>query len=153
MTELWFYHLEGARPETVLPDLLRKTLEKGWRAVVRAPDAAAAERIDAALWTVDEEGFLPHGRAGADDDVAARQPVWITSGGDAPNGADLLIAIDGAPLTSGEVADYRRAAVLFDAGDAAVREAARALWKAAKEGGASVAYWTRGAGGGWSRNG
>lgn len=153
MAELWFYHLEGARAESVLPDLLLKTLQKGWRAVVRAPDADAAARIDAALWTAGDESFIPHGRAGPDDDVAKRQPIWITTGDDAPNGADFLIVADGAPLTAQRAGEFRRTAYLFDAGDEPVRDAARALWKSAADAGLDTAYWTRSAGGGWSKRG
>ena len=36
MTEVLFYHLESRPLEQVLPQLLEKTLERGWRAVVQA---------------------------------------------------------------------------------------------------------------------
>ena len=36
MTEILFYHLERAALESVLPGLLEKSLERGWKAVVRA---------------------------------------------------------------------------------------------------------------------
>jgi DNA polymerase-3 subunit chi len=35
MTEVLFYHLERASAQDVLPVLLLKTLERGWRAVVQ----------------------------------------------------------------------------------------------------------------------
>jgi len=36
MTEILFYHLKGQTPEQVLPTLLLKSLERGWRVVVQA---------------------------------------------------------------------------------------------------------------------
>ncbi len=35
-TEVLFYHLEQQALEKVLPSLVEKTLERGWRAVVQA---------------------------------------------------------------------------------------------------------------------
>ena len=35
MTEVLFYHLEQQPLERVLPSLLERTLERGWRAVVQ----------------------------------------------------------------------------------------------------------------------
>ena len=43
MTEVWFYHLQRRPLEQVLPNLLERSLEKGWRAVVQG---ASDERID-----------------------------------------------------------------------------------------------------------
>ena len=36
MTEVLFYHLQKQGLEEALPGLLERTLERGWRAVVRA---------------------------------------------------------------------------------------------------------------------
>ena len=41
MAELWFYHLERGELERALPPLLEKCLQRGWRALVRAGEAAA----------------------------------------------------------------------------------------------------------------
>src|SRR5919112_1056833 len=44
MTEVFFYHLQQKPLEAVLPTLLEKSLERGWRAVVQA---TSAERLSA----------------------------------------------------------------------------------------------------------
>ena len=44
MTEVLFYHLEHQPLERVLPSLVEKTLERGWRAVVQA---GSEERVEA----------------------------------------------------------------------------------------------------------
>ena len=33
--EVWFYHLERTALDQALPELLEKTLAKGWKALVR----------------------------------------------------------------------------------------------------------------------
>ena len=57
-TEYWFYHLEASTLEGVLPGLLEKTLEKGWRALVKMPEDKLAE-LDNFLWTFRDDAFLP----------------------------------------------------------------------------------------------
>ena len=106
MSEILFYHLERARLETVLPDLLEKTLAKGWRAVVRAPDRDNVMRLDDMLWTYRDETFLPHGAEAEDDPKAARQPVWITETAAAINQADVLFLVDGAEAAIADIAGF-----------------------------------------------
>lgn len=71
--ELWFYHLERSSVEEVLPELVEKTIARGWRALIKSPDEARLKALDALLWTWREESFTPHGLAG--DAHAERQPV------------------------------------------------------------------------------
>ncbi|HEY0105305.1 MAG TPA: DNA polymerase III subunit chi, partial [Rhizomicrobium sp.] len=60
MTETLFYHLERRSLDDVLPGLIEKTLERGWRAVIRAESSERADAIDNLLWTYDDQTFLPH---------------------------------------------------------------------------------------------
>ena len=84
MTDVLFYHLERARLEAVLPDLLEKTLAKGWKAVVRTGAEADVKALDDMLWTWRDDSFLPHGAGDPNDAASARQPVWLTDGDDNP---------------------------------------------------------------------
>ena len=63
MADVLFYHLERQPLERVLPVLLEKTLERGWRAAVQTASQAYAEALDGHLWTYREDSFLPHGLA------------------------------------------------------------------------------------------
>src|SRR3569832_208150 len=76
MTETLFYHLERRAVEDVLPGLIERTLERGWRAAIRCESAERVDAIDNLLWTYDDASFLPHAQAG--DGNPARQPVLIT---------------------------------------------------------------------------
>lgn len=150
MTEVFFYHLERSRLEDVLPDLLEKTLQKGWRAVVRTATPATAAALDDALWTLREDSFLPHA-AGGEAAFAARQPIWITAGADAPNNAQAVFLVDGAEADFSGLSGFERCVIIFDGRDEARAAAARGQWKAAKDAGCDVAYWSQSANGRWEK--
>src|ERR1700691_6815278 len=94
MTEILFYHLKGQTPEQVLPALLQKSLDRGWRVVVQASSEERIEALDAHLWTWRDDSFLPHGTWRDAD--AAQQPIMLTLNDDNPNGAVVLFLIEGA---------------------------------------------------------
>lgn len=144
MAEILFYHLETRPLEAVLPLLLEKSLERGWRAVVEVGSRERAEVIDAQLWTYRDDSFLPHGLAGEDTD--ALQPVLITTGPENPNAAAVRFYADGALPQSGE--GYERLVVLFSGHDPDAMAAARLAYRdlrAANE----VTYWQQEANGRW----
>jgi DNA polymerase-3 subunit chi len=110
--EVWFYHLERSA-EQVLPELLEKTLGRGWKALVRGGDPGRMEGLDGHLWTYRDETFLPHGLAS--EPMAERQPVLLTDQMDNPGGGDALFLIDGAE--PGDLAGMSRCVLLFDGRD------------------------------------
>jgi DNA polymerase-3 subunit chi len=145
--EVWFYHLERSGLDQVLPELLEKTLQKGWRALVRGGDAERLEHLDSWLWTFKEDGFLPHGLGG--EPFADHQPVLLTTADDNPNAAQALFLIDGAQ--PGDLGGYERCLVLFDGRDEAALAAARVLWKSVKGLGLPASYWRQGERRGWEK--
>ena len=94
MTEVLFYHLENQPLERVLPQLLEKTLERGWRAVVETSSRERAEALDAQLWTFRDDSFLPHGIAG--DAADPDQPVLIAMDAGNANAANVRFFVDRA---------------------------------------------------------
>ena len=136
-TEVWFYHLERTGPEQALPELLEKTLQRGWKALVRVRETERLAHLDGWLWTYRDESFLPHGPD--DEAAAARQPILLTTGFENANGADALFLVDGAE--PGDLGGFTRCVVLFDGGDEAQLAVARAQWSAIKATGVSVSYW------------
>ena len=57
MTEIYFYHLQNQPLERVLPTLLEKSLERGWRVVVQAASEERIEALDAHLWTFRDDSL------------------------------------------------------------------------------------------------
>ncbi len=146
-TEALFYHLEQHPLETVLPLLLLKTLERGWRAVVQAGTEERLEALDQHLWTFDDNAFLPHGRK--QDGHAQRQPVYLTTGPENPNGATVRFLVEGADPPEPE--GYARLVIMFDGRDENALQDARRYWKDLKGKGCAVTYWQQGERGGWER--
>ena len=148
MTELLFYHLYRQPIEKVLPGLLEKSLERGWRVVVQAATDERVDALDAHLWTYRDDGFLPHGTA--KETEAAAQPVLLTTGGDNPNGANVRFLIDGAAVPE-DAASYQRIVLLFDGEDEDAVAAARARWSEAKAKGFEATYWQPDEQGRWAK--
>ncbi len=145
--ELWFYHLERSSVDDVLPELLEKTLARGWSALVNSPDADRLAALDQHLWTWRDESFTPHAIAGDGDE--ARQPVLLTLTGDNLNNAQCLFLLDRAPVQ--DFSAYARIIILFDGHDESAVTAARGLWKQASSAGATVAYWRQSEAGRWEK--
>jgi DNA polymerase III subunit chi len=145
MAEIYFYHLEHQSLEEVLPQLLERCLARGWRAVVQLGHDERLEALSTHLWTYRDEAFLPHGSA--QDGHAARQPIWLTTGEDNPNGAQVRFFLDGTRPAGFD--GYERVVLLFDGAAESEVEQARALWKEAKAQGHEVSYWRQDERGRW----
>ena len=139
MSEALFYHLERRSLEDVLPGLVEKTLERGWRALIRADSVERAEALDNLLWTYDDQSFLPHAQQGDGD--AARQKVLITVEDANPNAANVLFLVGGAAADWSALSHFTRVVAMFDGRDAHMLGQARAAWKDAKAAGHDVTYW------------
>lgn len=148
MTEILFYQLNGQTLEQILPPLIARSLERGWRVAVQASSDERVEALDAHLWTWRDDAFLPHGTwRGAE---AAEQPVLLTVNADNPNGATVRFLVDGAAVPA-DAAAYERLVLLFDGDDPEALETARARWTSAKSEGFEVTYWRTDENGRWQR--
>ncbi len=148
MAEVLFYHLQRQPLEAVLPTLLEKTLERGWRAVIQVATDERLSALDDHLWTFADESFLPHG---TDREAhAADQPVVLTTSGANPNGATVRFQVDGADLPA-DAGAYQRMVILFDGTDPQALAVARDQWRALKEAGHEATYWQQDERGRWQR--
>jgi DNA polymerase III subunit chi len=145
MVEVLFYQLDRRPLEAVLPQLLERTLERGWRACVQAGSEERVEALSSALWTWRDEAFLPHGTAR--DGNGELQPIWLTADEDNPNRAVVRFLVDGA--VAGSLEGLERAVYLFDGRDPAALDQARARWTQAREAGHEVTYWQQDEDGRW----
>jgi DNA polymerase-3 subunit chi len=147
MTEVFFYHLQRQPLEKVLPQLIEKCLERGWRCVVQAASDERVDALDSLLWTFRDDSFLPHGTEREPE--AAQTPVVLTTSDVNPNGAAVRFFVDGANAEG--LASYQRAIYLFDGNDPDAVDAARDNWKEAQGAGFEVAYWQQDKDGRWQK--
>lgn len=150
MTEILFYHLQRHPLERVLPALVEKSLERGWRVVVQAASEERVEALDAYLWIFRDDSFLPHGTWREAE--AAEQPVLLTVHDSNPNGAAVRFLVDGAPVPV-DAAGYERIVLLVDGNDPDAVAAARERWSEGKAKGFEVTYWQADENGRWQRKG
>lgn len=139
MAEVRFYHLTERPLEAVLPVMLERSLERGWRVVVRGTEPTRIAALDTQLWTYRDDSFLPHGAAGD----GAAQPIWLTSGNEAPNDPNTLMLIDSADADKDEIARMEMTAILFDGLDPAALDHARGQWRTIKASGIKAVYWAQ----------
>lgn len=147
MTEVLFYHLQRQPLDAVLPSLLEKSLERGWRVVVDAGSPERCDALDALLWTYRDESFLPHGTWREAN--AALHPVVLTTDGSNPNDANVRFAVGGAAI--GEVAGFDRVVLIFDGNDPDAIDAARVAWTKIKGEGHPASYWQQSGEGRWEK--
>ncbi len=148
MTEILFYHLQGQKLEGVLPALLEKSIERGWKVIVQSASEERIEALDAHLWTYRDDGFMPHGTWREQD--SAQQPVLLTVNDGNPNAASVRFLIDGAPVPANAEA-YARIVLVFDGEDEEAVAAARERWSEAKARGFEATYWQPDANGRWTK--
>ncbi len=148
MTEVLFYHLQQHPLERVLPNLLEKSIERGWRVIVQAGSSERVEALDTLLWTYRDDSFLPHGTAR--DGRVSSQPIYLTSeSAGNPNGATVRFLVEGADLET--YAEYERVVYMFDGRINEAVQAARDAWLRARTANCNVTYWKQSKSGKWER--
>ncbi|MEI6798633.1 MAG: DNA polymerase III subunit chi [Pseudomonadota bacterium] len=140
-----FYHLLRAGLDETVMTTVTRAQGAGWRVMIRAPDPAVLQHLDAKLWLGPEEGFLAHGLAGGVHD--ADQPVLLGQG-HITNGAQGLMLLAGAEAARDEVAALQRIWVLFDGADPDAVAKARQSWTQLTGWGLAAQYWSD-EGGAW----
>jgi DNA polymerase-3 subunit chi len=148
MTEVLFYHLQDMTLESVLPPLLEKSLERGWRVVVQSTSQERADALDAHLWTYRDDSFLPHATWRVGD--AGDQPIVLAVEEGNPNRANVRFLVDSAPLPADSEA-YDRVVLVFNGDDGEALAAARSAWSDCKKRGFEVTYWQADERGRWQR--
>lgn len=149
MAQVDFYHLQKQSLENVLPKLLEKAYATGKPIKVKVGNEDRVEFINSALWSYDEQSFLPHGSK--KDGFGEDQPIWISAGDDAPNQAVFLFLVDGATVTPDVLSQYERVFNIFDGNSEAALNQARAFWKELKTSGNTINYWQQDDAGKWNK--
>ena len=147
MSDVGFYHLTRMPLQRALPKLLEKALGSGHRMVLIAGSQERLDALNELLWTYEERSWLPHG--GSADGHEAEQPIYLTLDEVNPNGADVLVQVDGVEPKF--VGDFARVVDMFDGRDEEAVAAARQRWKAYSAAGHELTYWQQSESGGWEK--
>jgi len=144
--EYWFYHLEASTVEGILPGLLEKTRQKGWRALVKLPQSQLKE-MDDYLWTYKDDSFLPHGRD--DEPLAEQQPITLSANVETADGYQAVFLIGGTDIE--DMSGVERCMVMINgrSENDVMRE--RKRWKALKETDAALSYYQQNDRGSWEK--
>lgn len=135
--EVLFYHLQGQPVAAALPMLLEKTLQRGWRALIRAGSAEMLDMLDQTLWTYSDQSFLPHGSEA--DGEPESQPILLSLADTRINAPQVIFLVDRAPLPA--ELDVERLVLLFDGEDPEALAQAREAWQDIKARGLLATYW------------
>jgi len=140
LPEVLFYHLTESRLEEALPDLLERSLGRGWRVVVQCATIERRDALDQHLWVYRDDSFLPHA-TDASAPAAATQPVLLTTDpSQCANDPQVRFLVEGATPESGW-GEVVRGVYLFDGHDGHQLEIARTRWRAEKAAGHAITYW------------
>lgn len=148
MSRVDFYHLQKQTLEDVLPKLLEKAYSSGNKIKVKIGTESRVDFLNSALWTYNDESFLPHGCK--KDGFAELQPIWLSSEDDNPNGATMLFLADGAVPADNDGEIYTRIFNIFDGNNPQAVQQARDLWKILRTSGAELHYWQQDNDGRWN---
>lgn len=149
MTRVDFYHLQKISIEQALPKLLEKAYGTGRPVLVKVGNEVRVEFLNTALWTYDDQSFLPHGSK--KDGNADMQPIWLTADEDNPNNASMLFLVDGAMIATDKLAEFERVFNIFDGSSEEALTQARAFWKQVKAEGHECFYWQQDNNGSWKQ--
>ncbi len=150
VTDVHFYHLQRQSLEAVLPTLLTKSRERGWRALVKIDSEQRLVSLDDHLWSFSDESFLPHGTDREAD--PGDQPILLTQGDENRNGAVILFLAEGAAPPP-DLGGYERVVLMLDGRDEDAVAAARESWRGFRDAGHAVTYWQQDEDGRWQRRG
>jgi len=144
--EYWFYHLEVSTVEGILPGLLEKTGQKGWRALVKLPENQIKEMNDY-LWTYRDDSFLPHGRD--DEPMAEQQPITLSASTESAQGHQAVFLLGGAEVK--DMSGVERCMVMINGRSENDVQRERARWKALKDTDATLSYYQQNERGSWEK--
>lgn len=146
MTEIGFYHLTTPQPDKSLIRLLEKIYDSSSKALVLV-SSERLEHLDTLLWT--SSAFLPHGSK--NQESPDQTPIWLTDKSENPNGANVLVSIDGIVPDETFQNAFEKHCLLFDGANEAQKEGARKYWKKCQQESKNVTYWQQGDDGSWQK--
>lgn len=137
MAEILFYHLTETKLEETLPQLLEKSIARGWRVCIHCGSQSGMEDLDNHLWTYRDDSFLAHGMAS--DGNADKQPILLTTSSESANNAEVRFVVELGDEPNAQ--ECERIVYMFDGHDQKQLERARGQWSVCSDKGMDKTYW------------
>ena len=167
--DILFYHLETTSLTIVLPGLLEKSLQRGWKALIVSGAQDQLAPLNEALWTEREDSFIPHALSAGCEDCES-EPILLSSldevegvPGDGalsnPNQANILFMVHSGYVDVKSLNQFERCVAIFDGNDDVAIGAARDLWKRIRDANQNgddaqeLTYWRQSEQGRWEKQG
>lgn len=145
---VFFYQLSSQSRLAVLALLAPKALGAGMKVRVQCASAAMVSELDDGLWTMPDDGFLPHTTKVEDPEETK---VVLSADNLAPAVPEhCVFYLEGREPPAEVLQQAGRVCIVFDGRDQGELEAARSLWRTYKEKGQAAQYWSQ-ASGGWQK--
>lgn len=141
LSEVYFYHVTRQTVVSALPQLLFKAKDIGWTVFIRVKDEVTLKFIDDAIWTVQPESFLPHAVLGSQN--SEKSDILLGTEQDDSSNSDFLLSLNGALISTEEVSNYRRCALLFDDKSSDEVNIAREQWMKFTKADIRAKYWSQ----------
>jgi DNA polymerase-3 subunit chi len=143
-----FYHLTKTPLEKALPQIMRKVVESGQRAIIRFADEDILKKLDDAMWTSSQKKPVPHGKK--QDGFEEHQPVYLTLEEENPNNSKMIVNI-GVESVDEFATGFESIIDIFDGNDNTELERARKRFLKYKELGREYTYHKQNEKGGWEQ--
>ncbi len=141
MTEILIYQASNYSLEEILQKLLTKTLQSKQKVTVRLNDFDYLNLVDNFLWSFSGDSFLPHNIMG--DANLSLSPVYLTTGEEVPNAANILILINSTKLSLSTFNRFNRSCLLFSEGNEQCAIEHKKLWELAISDGIPSKFWVQ----------
>ncbi len=145
--EIRFYHLITTPLEKALPKLLEKIIAQGRRVLILTDSEEQTESLATQLWTYHPNSFLPHGTQ--KDGHEKEQPIFLTSLEENPNGAEILIVLNGKHPKF--IDTFKQSFYVFEDMESTKKTSAAELWENYQSKPYLLSYWMQKNDGSWEK--
>ena len=150
MASVVFYNYFKNNFESTLTNVITKIYKTDKSIVVRTTTIENLSYLDSLLWTFNLTSFIPHDRSG--ETISLETPVYLTTGKEVPNNAEILILVNGAKFSLKELDSFTKVVVIFCKNDPDSINQARDIWQKLKLREVEKQYWVQNESGWMSRN-
>jgi DNA polymerase-3 subunit chi len=129
-----FYKVQNENFIKTICLLVEKAYQSNYKIIIKTSDSLLENEINKTLWTYSQKTFIPHGSS--KDPLPEKHPIYITTGEENPNKANLKIFVNSIEPYKG---NFDKVLYIF-LDNPENNENSRALYENYKINGASTTY-------------